>query len=110
MRSMRQTMTAKLNALLNRDADSQFGAPALPRFPDSLPSRASLDSIAYGDRPMVRAGIDEVHAAGASENLARKDIWPDLQIGVQYAQRGGEMGTERMGSLMLGACARKRLQ
>ena len=103
MQSMRQTMAAKLNALLDRDADAQFGAPVLPRFPDSLPSRAWLDSIAYSDRPMVRAGIDEVHGASASENLARKDIWPDLQIGVQYAQRGGEMGAERMGSLMLGA-------
>ena len=44
-----------------------------------------------------------MRAAEASQRLARTEIWPDLQVGVQYARRGGEMGTERMGSLMLGA-------
>ena len=103
MQAMRVTMVAKLNALLDRGAEHPIGRAALPGFPDSLPSRASLDSLAATERPMIRAGADEVRAAEASQRLARKEIWPDLQVGVQYAQRGGEMGTERMGSLMLGA-------
>jgi outer membrane protein TolC len=103
MQAMRATMVAKLNALLDRGAEHSIGRVTLPRFPDSLPSRASLDSVAATERPMIRAGADEVRAAEASQRLARKEIWPDLQVGVQYAQRGGEMGTERMGSLMLGA-------
>lgn len=104
MQAMRLAMVAKLDALLDRDADAGIGTPALPRFPDSLPSEAWLDSVAATGRPMIRAGLDEVRAADASERLARKEIWPDLQIGAQYAQRGGDMGgTERMGSLMLGA-------
>jgi len=52
---------------------------------------------------MIRAGLDELRAAEASERLARKELFPDLQVGVQYGQRGDVMGTERMGSLMLGA-------
>ena len=103
MQAMRATMVAKLNALLDRGAELGLGRPALPRFPDELPSRTALDSLAATERPMIRAGADEVRAAEASQRLARKEIWPDLQVGVQYAQRGGEMGTERMGSLMLGA-------
>ena len=105
MQAMRQSMVARLNALLDRSADTGFGSPALPRFPDSIPDRASLEAIAFGGRPMIRAGLDEVRAAEASEKLARREIWPDLQVGVQYAQRPGEMGagTERMGSLMFGA-------
>jgi outer membrane protein TolC len=104
MQAMRESMVAKLNALLDRDAGSGVGTPALPRFPDSIPARARLDSIAFGERPMIRAGLDEVSAADASARLARKEIIPDLVVGVQYAQRGGEMGnTERMGSLMFGA-------
>jgi outer membrane protein TolC len=103
MRAMRATMVAKLNALLDRDAPLELGRAVLPVVPDALPSRVSLDSLATGDRPLVRAGIDDVRAAAAAQQLARKEIWPDLQVGVQYAQRGGEMGTERMGSLMLGA-------
>jgi outer membrane protein TolC len=103
MGAMRATMVAKLNALLDRDAEVAIGRATLPRFPDTLPSRAALDSLASMERPMIRAGADEVRAAEASQRLARTEIWPDLQVGVQYAQRGGEMGTERMGSLMLGA-------
>jgi outer membrane protein TolC len=103
MAAIRETMAAKLNALLDRDASAELGEPALPRMPDSLPARAWLDSIAFGGRPMIRAGLDDVRAAESSEQLARKQIWPDLQVGVQYAQQGGEMGTDHMGSLMLGA-------
>ena len=75
----------------------------LPHFPDELPTRGALDTLAATGRPMIRAGLDEVRAAEASQRLARKEIWPDVQVGVQYAQRAGEMGKERMGSLMLGA-------
>ena len=103
MQAMRQSMTARLDALLDRDPSAKIGAPALPAFPDSVPSRAWLDSVARGSRPMILGGLDDVRAADASARLARKEIVPDLQVGVQYAQRGGEMGTERMGSLMLGA-------
>lgn len=104
MEAMRQSMAARMNALLDRPTESAIGQPALPAFPDTAPSRAALDSLALFNRPMIRAGLEEVRAAEAAEQLARKEIWPDLQIGAQYAQRGGEMGgTERMGSLMIGA-------
>jgi outer membrane protein TolC len=52
---------------------------------------------------MIRAGREDVRAADASLRFARRDIWPDLQIGVQYAQQGGAMGEQRMASLMIGA-------
>jgi outer membrane protein TolC len=107
MQAMRQSMAAKLDALLDRAPDAAVGTPALPDFPDSIPSRASLEAIAFGERPMIKAGLEEVRAAEASEKLARKEILPDLQVGIQYAQQGAatEMGggTERMGSLMFGA-------
>ncbi len=103
MQAMRQSMTARLDALLDRDPSAEIGAPALPAFPDSIPARTWLDSVARDTRPMIRAGLDELRAAEASERLARKELFPDLQVGVQYGQRGDVMGTERMGSLMLGA-------
>jgi outer membrane protein TolC len=108
MQAMREAMTARLNALLDRDSARGVGTPILPQFPDSLPPRAELEAIAALERPMIRAGVEEVSAADASARLARKEIVPDLVVGVQYGQRGGtgEMGagtTERMGSLMLGA-------
>ena len=103
MTTMRTGMTARLNALLDRQADARVGVPALPAFPDSTPSFDSVVALAERDRPMVRAGQREVEAADVQARLARREIWPDLTVGVQYGQRAAAMGTERMGSLMLGA-------
>ena len=101
MQAMRQSMTARLAALLDGGSNA-LGTPALPAFPDTIPTRAWLDSVSGTARPMIRGGVAEVQAADALALLARKEILPDLQVGVQYAQRTGDMGTERMGSLMLG--------
>ncbi len=110
MQAMRETMVARLNALADRDAEVPIGTPAPPRFPDAFPSRPWLDSVAALNRPMVRAALEEVRAAEAGERMARRALIPDLQVGVQYGQRGAsrfqgdEMGgTQRMGSLMIGA-------
>ena len=52
---------------------------------------------------MVRAGEADLRAADADTRRAGREIWPDLQVGVQYGQRGGMGGTDRMASLMIGA-------
>lgn len=103
MQAMRQAMASRIGALLDRGPTFDIGVPVLPTFPDAMPARAWLDSVARDGRPMIRAGLEEVRAADASARLARKEIFPDIQVGVQYGQQGGEMGTERMGSLMIGA-------
>jgi outer membrane protein, heavy metal efflux system len=103
MQTMRTGMAARLNALLDRAAASPVSSPALPAFPASVPALDSLQEAAQDSRPMVRAGREEVQAAFASARLARRELIPDLQFGLQYGQRSGEMGPERMGSLMVGA-------
>jgi outer membrane protein TolC len=103
MGTMRIVATATLNALVNTTVDSALASPELPAFPESLPPLDSLQRLAELNRPMIRAGLADVRAADASARLAAREIWPDLQVGVQYGQRGGAMGTERMGSLMIGA-------
>ena len=103
MTTMRTGMAARLNALLDRAGNARIGAPGIPAFPDSVPTLEELVKLAEAGRPMIRAGERELEAADVQTTLARREIWPDLTVGVQYAQRGSEMGTERMGSLMLGA-------
>ncbi|HET7457833.1 MAG TPA: TolC family protein [Gemmatimonadaceae bacterium] len=103
MRAMRTAMAARLNALLDRAPESGVPSPALPAFPATIPSLDSLQRLARAYRPMLAAGERDVDAARADERLARREIWPDLALGVQYGQRSGEMGVERMGSLMVGA-------
>lgn len=118
MAAMRTSMAARLNALLDRAADAPVASPVLPEFPDSVPPLDSLLAQAAGGRAMVRAGKHEVEAAAAQSKLARREIWPDLTIGVQVGQQRVTMPagtdaegmpmpverrTERMGSLMIGA-------
>ena len=112
MRAMRTTMVARLNALLNRDAGERLTAVVRPQYPDTMPAQSWLDSAAIANRPMIRAGLQDVRAADASAALARKEIIPDLQVGVQYARGASTMvgadgmtvtKTENMASLMIGA-------
>ncbi len=103
METMRSAMTSRLRGLLDEPPDTTPMVPAPPQPPPDIPSLASLVAEAEANRPMVRAGEADLRAATAAERLARREIWPDLQLGVQYGQRGGPMGTERMGSLMIGA-------
>ena len=103
MTTMRTAMAARLNAILNRPFETVVDSPVLPDFPDSVPSLEALVMLAQTERPMVKAGEREVEAAEAQTSLARREIWPDLTLGLQYGQRQSEMGVERMGSLMVGA-------
>ncbi len=103
MTTMRTGMAARLDAQLNRSESTSLGSPALPRFPDSLPPLETFLAQSQSQRPMVQAAERDVDAANARVTLARREIWPDLTVGLQYGQRGSPMGTERMGSLMIGA-------
>ena len=103
MQTMREAMAGRLLGILDLPQESKLGIPQLPDFPDDLPSLGELTSQAENERPMITAGQREISAAVAGEKLARKEIWPDLQVGVQYGWQKGPMGTDRMGSLMLGA-------
>ncbi len=104
MEAMQETMRSKLNALLNRPLDTVVPSPALPVFPPMLPPRDSLELLALAGRASLKAGQREVDAADAAVGLARKEIWPDLQIGVQYGQRPmTDGGIDRMVSFMFGA-------
>ena len=103
MRAMRVVATATLTGLLNRAPDSTLASPALPAFPVDLPPLDSLLALADNTRPIIRAGIADLRAAENTSKLASREIWPDLQVGIQYGQQRGLMGPDRMGSLMIGA-------
>jgi cobalt-zinc-cadmium efflux system outer membrane protein len=102
MRTEQVSAAARLNALLALDPSTPVGSPVRPAFPDTLPPLDSLVAEAQRNRPMVQAAEAEVRAADAGVRLARREIWPDLQLGVQYGQRPMDGGTDRMVSLMLG--------
>jgi outer membrane protein TolC len=103
MRTMRDVLVARLNALLDRPPDAAVGEAQIPVFPSQLPGLDSLVALAHGHRPMLQAGREDVRAAEAAQALARREIWPDLQLGVIYGQRPmPDGGTDRMASFMFG--------
>jgi outer membrane protein TolC len=103
MQAMRNTAAARLNAVLNRPADTPVSEVVLSPLPASVPSADTLYEWAEEQRPLLERSRLAVDQAETRLDLARREIWPDLSVGVQYGQRSaGEMGTERMGSLMVG--------
>lgn len=113
MEAMRVSAAARLNAVLNVAPDAVVASPELPSLPSVIPPGDTLRGWAEGARPMLARGRTEVEQAGSRLQLARKEIWPDVTVGLQYGQRRAAMAatdpampadytTERMGSVMLG--------
>jgi cobalt-zinc-cadmium efflux system outer membrane protein len=84
----RVTMAARLNVLLGRSALSPIPALEL-READAgeLPAVDSLVAWAMAQRPALVAGAERVAAADASLSGARRALFPDFTLGVQYQQR-----------------------
>lgn len=102
MEAVRDVATARLNGLLDRPAETPVGSPVLPELPAAVPDRDTLRGWAEETRPMIEKGKTGVERADAGVDLARKQLWPDFTIGLQYGQRDLGMGTERMGGAMVG--------
>jgi outer membrane protein TolC len=93
---------ARLNAVLDRPAETPIPSPTLAPLPLELPGTDTLQSWAEASRPLLEGMRLRVEQADTRHALARKEIWPDFMVGVQYGQNRGLMGTERMGSAMIG--------
>ena len=103
MGAMRAGAVARLNAALDRPAETPVSAVGTPALPAELPPLETLRAWAAAGRPLLQRSSFALEQAEARRSLARRELWPDLSIGVQYGQRdAGEMGIERMGSLMVG--------
>lgn len=96
----RFAMAARLNTLLGRMALSPIAALELPEIDaGELPPVDSLIAWALAQRPALVAGAERVAAAEASLSAARRELFPDFTVGLQYQQRPQ---FPSMVSLMLG--------
>jgi outer membrane protein, heavy metal efflux system len=111
--TMRVGAAARLNAAMNLPANAAaVGAVQAPPLPADVPALDTLWAWADAARPVLLRGRTEVEQAGSRVALSKKEIWPDLTLGVQYGQRRASItsdpampvdgSTERMGSVMLG--------
>jgi outer membrane protein, heavy metal efflux system len=99
MSQERVAMAARLNALLGREAALPIPAVELPEPGDDLPPVDSLIALALAHRPALRAGAERVSAAQANLAAARRELYPDLQVGIAYQARPAY---DNMISLMVG--------
>jgi len=102
MEAMRTSAAARLNAMLARPSDTPVPAVTLGELPLIIPGIDTLRAWGEASRPMLEGARANLEQARTRGDLARREIWPDPTIGVEYGQRSGEMGTDRMGSVMLG--------
>ncbi len=99
MEQERIAMSARLNALLGRQATYPIPALELPQPTMELPTVDSLMALAQVRRPQLQAAAERVAAADAGYRLAVQEIFPDPMLGISYSQR---TGFPDMFSLMVG--------
>jgi len=87
MEQERLAGVARLNAILGREAATPIGAVELPEPAGSLAAVDTLIARALDGRPALRAGAARVSAAEASLGAARRELYPDFQVGIQYQDR-----------------------
>jgi outer membrane protein, heavy metal efflux system len=102
MQAMRTAAAARLNGLLDRPADTPIERVQVGGLTATPPARDTLRAWAELARPMLVRARTLVEQAELQRDLVAKELWPDFNVGVAYGQRAAAMGTERMGSLMLG--------
>lgn len=99
MRAERSALGARLNALLGRAATHPVPALELPALGAAPPPADSLMRLAERNRPALAAARDRVGAAEAGYAAARRELYPDIMVGVQYGVRPRY---DNMASLMVG--------
>ena len=84
MTAMRAAAASRLNAVLDQPGETPVPSPILPPLPRETPDGSALTEWSHETRPLLRSMRQELERAGTRRELARKQIWPDLTIGVQY--------------------------
>lgn len=84
MTAMRAAAASRLNATLDRPGETPVPSPTLPPLPRETPDGSALTEWSHETRPLLRGLRGELERAGTRRELAGRQIWPDLTIGVQY--------------------------
>lgn len=98
----REGAAARLNALLNRQANTVLPRPELPARPHTDIDVDLLRLQADSTSPRLEASETFLRQADEALVLAHRQLWPDLTVGLQYGQRDRGAGIERMVGVMFG--------
>jgi outer membrane protein TolC len=87
MEQNRLAMSARLNALLAREATEPVGPLELPSVDGELPPVGALIEAALERRPALRAAEQRTRAAEAGLGAAYRSMYPDLTVSFGYGHR-----------------------
>ena len=100
--AQRRRVGYQMNGLVNRLPDTPFPTPELPPLPAALPPADTLSAWALKSRPALLGMRTAVARAESRQELARKAIWPDLTLGIQYGLGRMQGDPRSMGGASLG--------
>ncbi len=88
---IRKKLGARLNKLLNKQANEAITLPAQvdPMLPDILPE-SKLYEKALNSRPLLNRQQFKIDSAKSRLELARLEYFPDFKVGAFYGFRSGE--------------------
>ncbi len=88
LRQQKQTLVALLNALLNRNSNTQFDKITQPELPKSALSLDQLLDEARQNRPELLEAKAMLKKDQHANSLAKYEYAPDISVGFQYTRIG----------------------
>ena len=98
MRALRPARVARLNAVLNRPAEADVAWPTGIVVPDAAPHAQELRDRLADNSPVLQTLDAEARKFARKSELAAKDRWPDVTLGMKYIQTGEALNSSAPGS------------
>lgn len=92
LQKQKQTSEAMMNTLLNRPPAEPLAKPKQPDLMKISFGLEELLELAKGNRPELKAAEALIEKGESAYNLAKKDHYPDLTVGVNYIEVGDRPG------------------
>jgi outer membrane protein TolC len=84
----KQSLSAEINSLLNREPGAALGQPEPPEGVPALPPLERLQSVARETSPVLRAGRSAIDGRQLGLELARREYYPDFEVMGGYFNQG----------------------
>lgn len=88
LEQLRQPITAELNSILNRRESSPIEWPQRPSFEPVEINRSEVIAAMRTHNPELTALQFEITAARSLITLAKKKVYPDITVGIDWIQTG----------------------
>jgi len=81
------TLKSQMNLLLNRPVDQPLGGPGILKIEPMAESLAESYQIARSTNPQLQEKSWTIEQSEKSEQMAKREYWPDFGIKLSYGQR-----------------------